>query len=74
MKMNKKITLEVLDERLANFFRENKEDHNSIIEQTTKTNGRVNKHDLWLNRMIGGLILTEIILIPLAIYIITKAI
>jgi len=68
-----KITLEVLDERLKNWFAENKEDHKSIIEQTTKTNGRVNKHDLWLNRIIGGLILTEIILVPLAIYIITKA-
>jgi hypothetical protein len=67
-----KITLEVLDERLKNWFAENKEDHKSIIEQTTKTNGRVNKHDLWLNRIIGGLILTEIILVPLAIYIITK--
>ena len=68
-----KITLEVLDERLKNWFAENKEDHKSIIEQTTKTNGRVSKHDVWLNRIIGGLILTEIILVPLAIYIITKA-
>jgi hypothetical protein len=69
-----KITLEVLDERLKNWFAENKEDHKSIIEQTTKTNGRVSKHDTWLNRIIGGLILTEVILIPIAIYVITRII
>lgn len=67
----KKITLEVLDERLQNWFAENKEDHKSIIDQTTKTNGRVSKHDTWLNRIIGGLILTEIILVPIAIYFLT---
>ncbi len=72
MKM-KKITNEVLCERLDNLIEKNTEAHKLILEQTTKTNGRVNKHDTWLNRIIGGLILTEIILIPLAIYIITKA-
>lgn len=68
-----KITLEVIHERLNNLITDNKDDHEKIIEQTTKTNGTVSKHDVWLNRIIGGLILTEIILVPLAIYIITKA-
>lgn len=68
-----KITLEVIHERLNNLITDNKDDHEKIIAQTTKTNGRVSKHDVWLNRIIGGLILTEIILVPLAIYIITKA-
>lgn len=68
-----KITLEVIHERLNNLITDNKDDHEKIIAQTTKTNGTVSKHDVWLNRIIGGLILTEIILVPLAIYIITKA-
>lgn len=71
-KIIEKITLEVLDERLTNFFRENKEDHNSLIAQTTKTNGRVNKLELWQNRIIGGMIIVDIIVVPVAIYLFTK--
>ena len=29
-----------------------------------KTNGRVNKLEMWLNRIIGGLIITNLILLP----------
>jgi len=72
MKMNKKITLEVLDERISNFFRENKEDHETIIVQTTKTNGRVTKLEAWRNLIIGGLTILNVIVWPFVLYCITK--
>ena len=70
--MNKKITLEVLDERISNFFRENKEDHETIIVQTTKTNGRVTKLEAWRNLIIGGLTILNVIVWPFVLYCITK--
>jgi hypothetical protein len=72
MKMNRKITLEVLDERISNFFRENKEDHETIIVQTTKTNGRVTKLEAWRNLIIGGLTILNVIVWPFVLYCITK--
>ena len=44
---------------------------NSILGQTTRTNGRVNSLETWQNRMIGAIIvisaITTGILIPLAL-------
>jgi hypothetical protein len=62
------ITLEILDERLNNFFRENKEDHNTIITQTTKTNGRVSCLEVWKNRITGGMIVLNIFMVPTLMY------
>ena len=70
--MPKKITLEVLDERISNFFRENKEDHEVLIEQTTKTNGRVSKLEAWKNVIVGGLIILNTVVWPVILYLITK--
>jgi len=70
--MPKKITLEVLDERISNFFRENKEDHSTIIEQTTKTNGRVSKLEAWKNVIVGGLVILNTVVWPVILYLITK--
>jgi len=42
----------------------NKEEHKTIIEQTTKTNGTVSKHDKVINMITGGLIVSNAILIP----------
>jgi hypothetical protein len=64
-----KITLEILDERLTSFFRENKEDHQSIIDQTTKTNGRVSDHEAWINKTKGAMTIIEVLLIPIVLYI-----
>jgi len=70
--MLKKITLEVLDERISNFFRENKEDHDILIDQTTKTNGRVSKLEAWKNIIVGGLIILNTVVWPVILYLITK--
>jgi len=70
--MPKKITLEVLDERISNFFRENKEDHDILIDQTTKTNGRVSKLEAWKNIIVGGLIILNTVVWPVILYLITK--
>lgn len=51
---------DVLLERIDNLIDTNKAEHAAILIQTTKTNGRVNKHDAWLNRMIGGIILMNV--------------
>lgn len=77
--MAEKITLEVLEERLHNWFAENKADHDEIIKQTTKTNGNVrdnrseiDKIKVWQNRIIGGLIVLNVFIWPLVLYIIEK--
>jgi hypothetical protein len=70
--MPKKITLEVLDERISNFFRENKEDHDILIDQTTKTNGRVSKLEAWKNVIVGGLVILNTVVWPVILYLITK--
>ena len=70
--MKKQITLEVLDERLTNWFRENKEDHETIIVQTTKTNGRVTKLEAWRNLIVGGLTILNVVVWPLILYYLTK--
>jgi uncharacterized membrane protein len=39
-------------------------DHAAIILQTTTTNGTVKKHDKLINMIIGGLIVSNAILVP----------
>lgn len=65
---NRKLTLEVIDERLNNFFRENKEDHVAIITQTTKTNGSVKDLQKWRWITTGGLIVLSSIVLPVMIF------
>jgi len=66
------ITLEVLDERLNNFFRENKEDHITLIKQTTETNGRVSKLEIFKSKIIGALIVMNIFAVPIILYLLFK--
>jgi hypothetical protein len=70
--MPKKITLEVVLERLDNLIKDNKEDHTTIIIQTTKTNGRVTKLEAWKNVIVGGLIILNVIVWPVILLFITK--
>lgn len=77
------ITNEVLAERLEGLvklinekFNTNETAHNSILEQTKKTNGtvinnssRISKLEVWQNRIIGGLIVSNMVVLPVIIVI-----
>jgi len=68
----KKITNEVLCERLENFFRENKNDHEQIITQTTKTNGSVASLQKWRYQITGALIVLNIFIVPIILFLVYK--
>lgn len=68
----KRITNEVLCERLDNFFRENKEDHIQIIEQVKKTNGTVAELKDWKSMTKGALIIMNIFFVPIILFLLYK--
>jgi len=68
----KKISNEVLCERLENFFRENKTDHEQIIAQTTKTNGTVAELKDWKAMTKGALIIMNVFFVPVILFLIYK--
>jgi len=49
-------------------FDRNEEDHNKILEQTTKTNGSVRALQQWRSFIIGGMTVISMFLIPIVIY------
>jgi hypothetical protein len=63
---------DVLLERINNLIETNKTEHEAILTQTTKTNGRVTKLESWQNRIIGGMVIVDIIVLPLVLWWITK--
>jgi len=65
-------TKDVIIERLDNFIKVNKEQHDSILEQTTKINGSVAKNTRWRHYVAGGLVISNIIIVPIVIAIIMK--
>lgn len=65
-------TKDVIIERLDNFIKVNKEQHDSILEQVTKTNGSVAGIQKWRYMITGGIIISNIIIVPIIIAIIMK--
>lgn len=68
----KKISNEVICERLENFFRENKADHEAIITQTTKTNGSVASLQKWRYQITGALVVLNIFVVPIILFLVYK--
>lgn len=66
------IETDVILERLNNLIETNKKEHKDILEQTTLTNGRVDNLEDWKNRMIGGFVVSNAILIPLVFWLLSK--
>ena len=66
-----KINNDVLLERINNLIETNKTEHEAILTQTTKTNGRVTKLESWQNRIIGGMVIVDVIVLPLVLWWIT---
>lgn len=44
----------------------------TVIIQVLKTNGRVSSLESWKNKLIGGFIVTNIILVPVAVTLLSK--
>lgn len=58
------VRLDSLKELFLEKFNTNDDQHTSILIQTTKTNGRVTGLEDWKNKVIGALIMTNIIILP----------
>lgn len=71
MSDKKRVTanLDVIVERLDNLLEENSKEHEAILKQTTSTNGRVKKLEMWRFGMVmAGSVITFAV-IPLIMYI-----
>jgi len=62
------IETDVIIERLDNLIRENKENHEKILEQTTKTNSRVSHLEDWKAKATGGFIVLNILVVPVVMW------
>lgn len=51
-------------------FKNNEEHHDNILEQVKKTNGRTTNLEIWQARIIGGLIVSQVIILPVLFVII----
>ena len=59
---------DVIIERLDNLIRENREDHEKILIQTTKTNSKVSHLESWRDKATGGFIVVNIIVVPVVLW------
>ena len=71
---NATINLDVIVERIDNFRKDedareikNSQEHQAILAQTTKTNGKVAEISKIQERLIGGLIVLNIFIVPVII-------
>jgi len=62
-----KPTLERIDERLSNLITDNSQEHEQILAQTTKTNGKVAEISKTQERLTGALIAINVIVLPVVI-------
>lgn len=72
-------TLEVLIERIDGLkelinekFTTNEVGHSAILAQTTRTNGRVSRLESWQNKIIGGLVLSNIVIVPILMWLVKE--
>jgi hypothetical protein len=77
----KQVTNEVLLEKLKGLtdmidekFSENQKDHARVIEQTTKTNGRVTSLEQWRWYQTGAITIISLLVVSIAIPILLKMI
>jgi hypothetical protein len=55
-------------ERLGNLMKTNKTEHEAILKQTTATNGKVAEIIKWKERMTGGIVVLNIIVVPVLLF------
>jgi hypothetical protein len=68
---------ELILQKLSALDALNREQHNtilaktdSIIEQTSKTNGRVSKLEVWMNRGIGAMAIINLFVVPVLMWLV----
>jgi len=55
---------------LSRFELSNNKDHDELKAHAKTTNGRVNKLEDWRNRIIGGIVVLNVLLVPVVIYVV----
>jgi hypothetical protein len=53
-------------------FETNDNSHKAILEQVIRTNGRVTTLEAWKNRIIGGFIISNLIIIPIVMILVKQ--
>ena len=64
--------LATIIERLNNLIDSNQLSHDAILQQVTKTNGKVAENTKWRHILAGGLIVSNAIVVPIIIAIVLK--
>lgn len=72
--MNETTEQKIILERLTNLIDNNKREHGAILDQVKRTNGtvcrnseKINALEKWRSMIIGGLVIVNIVLVPLIV-------